>query len=130
MSEEGRLAAGNEESSSAEPVAGSSPGGLDRVVSMLEAVVRVLPVLVPDPADGSAWVQFDEAAADLYRALAALGQIDGAAVRRPAAGLPTAVRTEARTEAGTATRTAARTEAGTATRTAARTATEPAARPA
>ncbi|MDA8274659.1 MAG: hypothetical protein M0029_04670 [Actinomycetota bacterium] len=91
MTEEACLAAGSEEAKGARPVARLSPDGLDRVIGMLEAVVRALPVLVPDPADGSAWVQFDEATSDLHRALAALGQIDAVAGVRANEATPTAV---------------------------------------
>lgn len=95
MTEQGRLAAGSEEPRNGDAVAGRAPDGLDRVIDMLEAVVRVLPVLVPDPADGSAWVQFDEATSDLHRALTALGQIDAAAGERAVAAPPTAAESAA-----------------------------------
>ncbi len=64
------------------PVGRCTPDGLGGVIDLLETVVEALPVLIPDPSDGSAWVQFDEASADLYRALAALSQLSGGALRR------------------------------------------------
>ncbi len=90
MTEERRAEAVDDGSHQRDPVHRRAREGLDRVIDMLETVVRALPVLVPDPADGAAWVQFDEATSDLHRALAALGQIDpGVATRtvaEPAAG--------------------------------------------
>ncbi|MGC8462066.1 MAG: hypothetical protein ACP5P9_00125 [Acidimicrobiales bacterium] len=75
MSDETPRGGGQEQQRMVGPVGRCTPDGLGGVIDLLEAVVEALPVLIPDPSDGSSWVQFDEASADLYRALAGFSQI-------------------------------------------------------
>lgn len=54
----------------------SRSGGLSSVVDQLEGVARALRAYLPDPREGTEWVQYDSAVVDLHRALVSLRAIE------------------------------------------------------
>ncbi len=60
------------------PVTTPNDNGLGQLISRLRAIVVALPGHLPNPADGVAWVNLDDALSALHRALIALGEMDRA----------------------------------------------------
>lgn len=54
----------------------TTTGGLRSVVEQLEGVARTIWAYLPDPQDGTEWVQFDSAVVDLHRALVSLRALE------------------------------------------------------